>query len=149
MNPKLIGIDLGERRVGLAIIDDLELPARPLDTVEVTVETAVKRVAARVQAEGATQLVVGLPLRLDGSEGSSSRNARRFAEALSKRTKIPVAMQDERLTTVQAHGNRIAAGQKSREGIDSRAAAILLDTWAAAKGLTCRRDPLDHQSDDE
>jgi hypothetical protein len=48
---------------------------------------------------------------------------------------------------VQAHGNRIAAGQKGRDGIDSRAAAILLETYAASKGLTCRRDPADH--DDE
>ncbi len=146
---KLIGIDLGERHVGLAVIDDPELPARPLDTVEVTHETAVKRVAARVKAERATQLVVGLPLRLDGREGSSSRAARSFAQALAKSTKLPVDLQDERLTTVQAHVHRVAAGQKGRAGIDARAAAILLDTWAAAKGLTCRRDPLDHQSDDE
>lgn len=136
---KLIGVDLGERHVGLALLDDPELSARPLDTVEVTPETALKRVAARIVAEGATQVVVGLPLRLDGSEGSSSRNARRFAQALAKATKLPVDLQDERLTTVQAHANRVAAGQKGRAGIDARAAAILLDTWAAAKGLTCRR----------
>lgn len=146
---KLIGIDLGERHVGLAVIEDPELPAKPLTTVEVTVETAVKRVAARVLAEGATQLVVGLPLRLDGREGSASRGARRFAEALAKATKLPVDLQDERLTTTQAHVHRVAAGQKGRAGIDERAAAILLDTWAATKGLTCRRDPLDHPSDDE
>jgi putative Holliday junction resolvase len=144
---KLIGVDLGERHVGIALLDDPELSARPLDTVEVTPETAVKRVAARVLAESPTQLVVGLPLRLDGSEGSASRNARRFAEALAKATKLPVALQDERLTTAQAHVHRIAAGQKGRAGIDARAAAILLDTWAAAKGLTCRRTP-DPDSDE-
>jgi putative Holliday junction resolvase len=136
---KLIGIDLGERYVGLAVLDDPELGARPLDTVVVTSETAVKRIAARVLAERATQVVVGLPLRLDGREGSASRGARRFAEALARATKLPVDLQDERLTTVQAHGHRIAAQKKGREGIDARAAAILLDTWAAAKGLTCRR----------
>lgn len=146
---KVIGIDLGEKYVGLALIDDPELSAKPLDTVVVTAETAVKRVATRVLAEGATQLVVGLPLRLDGREGTASRGARRFAEALAKATKLPVALQDERLTTVQAHGNRIAAGKKGREGIDARAAAILLDTWAASKGLTCRREALEHPSDDE
>jgi putative Holliday junction resolvase len=142
---KLIGVDLGEKRVGLAVFDDPELPARPLDTVEVTPDTAVKRVAARVLAERATQLVVGLPLRLDGREGGAARNARRFAHALAKATRLPVDLQDERLTTAQAHGHRIAAGQKSRAGIDARAAAILLETWAISKGLTCRRlqDP-DH-----
>jgi putative Holliday junction resolvase len=144
---KLVGIDLGDRHVGLAVFDDPDLPARPLATIDVTPDTAVKRIAARVLAEGATGVVVGLPLKLNGREGTASRNARRFAELLARATKLPVDLQDERLTTVQAHGNRIAAGQKGRDGIDSRAAAILLETYAASKGLTCRRDPADH--DDE
>ncbi len=140
---KLFAVDLGTRHVGLAVLDDPELSARPFATVEVTPDTAVKRVAARLLAEGATSVVVGLPLRLSGQEGTASRNARRFAHLLAKATGLPVELLDERLTTVQAHGNRIAAGRRGREGIDERAAAILLDTWAASKGLTCRRDPAD------
>ncbi len=140
---KLFAVDLGTRRVGLAVLDDPELPARPFDTVEVTPDTAVKRVAARLIEAGATAVVVGLPLRLSGQEGTASRNARRFAQLLEKATRLPVDLLDERLTTVQAHVHRLAAGQRGRDGIDARAAAILLDTWAASKGLTCRRDPAD------
>ncbi|MDP3275781.1 MAG: Holliday junction resolvase RuvX [Deltaproteobacteria bacterium] len=146
----LIGVDWGERRVGLAIWDDPQLDARPLDTLEVTPESCVARVARRVLSESPSALVVGLPLRLDGREGPSSRSARKFAAALAAKTKLPVHLQDERFTTSQAHTHRVAAGAWGREGVDAQAAAILVQTWASAQGLTRRLTCLDEaQMDDE
>jgi putative Holliday junction resolvase len=130
---RILGIDLGERHVGIAVWDDPELPARPLTTLEVTPETTVARVAALAAQEQATELVVGLPLRLDGREGLASRKARRMATALARATGLPVALQDERLTTAQAHTHRVMAGVKGRAGIDARAAAILLQTFVDAR----------------
>lgn len=142
---KILGIDLGERRVGVAVWDDPELPARPLATLEVSPDERVAKIAALARREGATELVVGLPLRLDGREGASARAARRVAEALAKATKLPVSLQDERLTTTQAHAQRIAAGVKGRSGIDARAAAILLQTFVDAREARWRRDGRDEE----
>jgi putative Holliday junction resolvase len=126
---RILGIDLGERHVGVAVWDDPDLPARPLATLTVTAANVVESIAALAQREGADQLVVGLPLRLDGREGTASRSARRVAKQLAARTRKPVALQDERLTTAEAHAHRKLAGARGREGVDARAAAILLQTY--------------------
>lgn len=139
MSECLLGIDLGERHVGLAIWDDPELPARALSTLEVTPGTMVTRIAEAAKAQGATALVVGLPLRLDGREGHASRRARKVASELARVTGLSVALQDERLTTVQAHAERIAAGVKGRAGIDARAAAILLQTFVDRQNVRWRK----------
>lgn len=139
---RILGIDLGDRRVGVAVWDDPELPARPLVTLEVTAETLVARVAQLAAHEGATELVVGLPLRLDGRDGLASRRARRAAAAIARATGLPVALEDERLTSSQVHAERLfAVGAREsalaaraqggpRDGaVDARAAAILLQTY--------------------
>jgi putative pre-16S rRNA nuclease len=78
------------------------------------------------------RIVVGLPLRLDGSEGDSAVDARGVAEELHRRTGLPVEMWDERFTTVAAERSMIAAGQRRarrRETIDAVAATLLLQSW--------------------
>jgi putative Holliday junction resolvase len=140
---RILGIDLGERRVGVAVWDDPELPARPLTTLEVTPETIVARIAELATREQATELVVGLPLRLDGREGTASRRARRLAAALGTATGLHVVLQDERLTTSQAHTHRLMAGAKGRAGVDARAAAILLQTFVDTRMAAWRRDEPD------
>ena len=143
---KILGIDYGEARIGLALFDDPEFGARALDTVDVTVTTAVKIIAARAIKEGASSLVVGLPLRMDGKEGGPARNVRKFAQSLAAVTKLTVAFQDERLTSAQAHTERKQSGAVTdRRGIDARAATILLETYLAAKGLLCPKPS--HQDD--
>jgi putative Holliday junction resolvase len=126
---RILGFDLGERHLGVALWDDPELPARPLETVSVTSSTLVDAIVHVIDREKADEVVIGLPLRLDGREGLASRHARRVAKAISARVKIPVHLEDERLTTAQAHTHRVMAGKKGREGIDARAAAILLQTF--------------------
>jgi putative Holliday junction resolvase len=137
---RVLGFDLGERHLGVAVWDDPELPARPLETVSVTQATEVDRVLAVIEREQPDEVVIGLPLRLDGREGLASRHARKVAKAVSARTKIPVHLEDERLTTSQAHTHRVMAGEKGRAGIDARAAAIVLQTFVDRRNARWRAD---------
>lgn len=131
-----LGVDLGARRIGLAIHDDPDLDARPAGTLDLRgVGDPVAALAARAVALGAHEVVVGLPLNMDGTEGPSARHARRVAAALKRRTGLRVKLWDERLTTTQAQRARVARGVKGREGIDAEAAALLLQAYVdAARG---------------
>lgn len=143
---KRLGVDLGGRRVGLAWNDDPDVPARPLGTAAVRDEAgAVEAVALAAAREGAEELVVGLPLRLDGRDGTASRAARRVARALEARTGLVVTLWDERLTTAEAQRRRVSQGRKGREGIDAEAAAIILQSYVDAQrgGTGWQRDPDD------
>ena len=131
---KRLGVDLGDRRVGIAVHEEEGVPARPLETVTlVNASDAVRDVAAVVQRDAPAEVVVGLPLNMDGSEGSKARAARRFAVSLRRAVKVPVELWDERLTTVEAQRARTASGRKGREGIDAHAAAILLQAYVDAR----------------
>ena len=131
---KRLGIDLGARRIGVAVHSEEGVPARPLETVEPSEPSqAVNAIAAVVKREAAEEVVVGLPLNMDGTEGMKARAARTFGAALGRKTKVPVLMWDERLSTVQAQRARTAAGRKGREGIDAEVAAILLQAYLDSK----------------
>ena len=131
---KRLGIDLGARRVGVAVHSEEGVPARALETLVLSEPTqAVKAVAAVVRREAAEELVIGLPLNMDGSEGMKARAARTFGALLTRRTKVPVVMWDERLSTVQAQRARTASGRKGRDGIDADVAAILLQAYLDSK----------------
>lgn len=129
-----LGVDLGARRVGVALHAEDEVPARPLDTVErVEGVSVVGAVAALVAAHRVEEVVVGLPLEMSGDDGPAARNARRFATSLARRVACPVTLWDERLTTVQAQRARTGLGRRGREGIDAEAAAILLQSYVDAR----------------
>lgn len=131
---KRLGIDLGARRVGVAVHAEEGVPARPLETLELPeANQAVNAVTAVVKREAADEVVVGLPLNMDGSEGMKARAARTFAALLGRKTKVPVILWDERLSTVQAQRARTASGRKGREGIDAEVAAILLQAYLDSK----------------
>jgi|JI10StandDraft_1071094.scaffolds.fasta_scaffold888128_2 putative Holliday junction resolvase len=132
--PVLLGVDLGERRVGLALHDDPDLDARPAGTLDLRgVSDPVVALAERAKSLGATEIVVGLPLNMNGTDGPAAKNARRTATALRRRVGLPVHLWDERLTTTQAQRSRTARGTKGREGIDAEAAAILLQAFVDAR----------------
>lgn len=132
---RLLAVDLGSKRVGLAISEGaLALPLRTLargsdrDTV-----AAIARVA---REEGATALVVGEPLRLDGSRGEAAERARAFAAKLGRHAGLPCTLVDERLTSHAAEERLRAAGVDPRrhpERVDQVAAQILLEE--ALEGL--------------
>jgi putative Holliday junction resolvase len=105
-------------------------------------EQAVAHIASEVERLDVAQLVVGLPLRLDGTEGEAARRARRFAERLRTRTGLPVVLWDERMTTLAA--GRVlreagVRGVKQRKAIDSIAAALILQSYLDAEQT--RDDP--------
>jgi putative holliday junction resolvase len=131
---KRLGVDLGARRIGVASHAEEGVPARPLETLTPSEPSqAVNAVAAVVLREAAEEVVVGLPLNMDGSEGMKARAARSFAALLGRKARVPVILWDERLSTVQAQRARAASGRKGREGIDAEVAAILLQAYIDSK----------------
>jgi putative Holliday junction resolvase len=135
---RILAVDWGERRVGVAVSDPTGLIARSLPTLEVRSEaqavSAVLEVAGR---EEATRIVVGHPLNLDGSRGRAADTAERFARRLGEGTPIPVELWDERLTSAQAMRTVRETGERlrGRKGrIDARAAEHLLQSYLDTRG---------------
>ena len=128
-----LGIDHGERRVGLALSDEEGVIAHPRDTWERKDPSAlIERLAAFVMEEDVKEIVVGLPLHLDGREGASARRARRFAEKLKERTGLEVVLFDERLSTSAAQRSLSSAGVSMRDQkqvVDKVAATLLLQSY--------------------
>jgi putative holliday junction resolvase len=127
---RVLGIDLGGRRVGLAVSDELRMSVRPLPRLP---RTPWKRLANSLAELCKTfdvkLIVLGLPLRLDGSEGDAASEARRIARNLSLSLKLPVMLQDERLTSKAAEVSLRSRGMHSDQvaaNVDSEAAAIIL-----------------------
>ena len=113
---RYLGIDIGRARIGVALADGLLRTARPLRVVERHGDAPDLAVLAEVAAEyEVTQAVVGLPLNMDGSEGSSAGFARRFAAKLGEILKISVALQDERLSTFEAESRLREQGLSVKE----------------------------------
>ncbi len=127
---RALGIDFGERRIGIAISDPEGRLAVPLATVErETDRRAIGRIAEIAAREGVARLVVGEPVGLDGERGPAARRARAFAARLAERTGLPCELVDEALTSVEARQRLAAAGADLRRDpgrIDAVAAQILL-----------------------
>jgi putative Holliday junction resolvase len=151
----ILGIDYGRARIGLAVADARTALARPLDTFErINRNEDIRRLRQIVRANGVNRIVVGLPLRLDGTHGEMAEEASRFAERVRKQLGLPVEMMDERLTSWEAerlleeqagrvlhdpaksgHGKRKQAPPRS--SVDAIAAAVILKEYLeqqAAKG---------------
>ena len=134
---RIVGIDPGSARIGIAISDEDGSIAFPRETVQARggYQEAARRVREALSNDEISLAVVGLPLRLDGSEGESARRARAFGEILRVSLGVEVVFWDERLTTVAAErslrdmGRR---GAKSRDVVDQSAATILLQGYLDA-----------------
>lgn len=128
---KTLGIDFGERRIGLALSDPDGRMAVPLTTLERTDDrTAVREIAGIVSREEVKALVLGDPVNLDGSRGQASERVRRFAAKLEAATGLEPRLVAETLTTVAARERLKAAGvdvSRHRERLDATAAQILLE----------------------
>lgn len=126
----LLGVDVGQARVGLAASDGAGILAHPVATLtrDEADGTDLDRIALEVQERGAVAVVVGLPRSLSGEEGLAARAARRYAEALQRRVEVPVRLWDERLTTVDAHRLLRDSGVpgRSQRGVIDQAAAVLI-----------------------
>ena len=139
----MLGIDVGGRRVGLAISDPSRTLARPLTTLTVAgAEDAVARVAAEIarlaeEDDGLAAIVVGAPLRLDGTPNEQTAEVDAFVEALRARTKLPIVREDERLTSREAE-SRLAIGERDwrrrKARLDAAAAASILQEYLEREG---------------
>lgn len=130
---RLLAVDLGTKRIGLALSDPSGLLATPLATLTAEpATTLVERLLAVARAHEATGLVVGLPRRLDGSAGPEAQVARRLAAQLRSRSGFSVELVDERLTSVIAERALLANGHKRarrKELSDQVAAAVTLQGY--------------------
>lgn len=136
---RIIGLDLGEKRIGVAAADDRTPVAVPVGTVEADGD-AVGVVSRLVEEQQADEVVIGLPLSMTGAMGPQAQQAMNVVEALRERLEVPVYTWDERLTTVQASrslgASRRGGREKQKGARDAIAAAILLQAY-----LDSRRRP--------
>lgn len=134
---RYLGVDFGRARIGLALADDVLKTARPLETVARRGDAAdLARLRAVAAEWEVSRAVVGLPLNMDGTEGSSARLARAFAGKLGEALGVPVELFDERLSTFEAEARLRARGvpaRAQRAVVDAEAAAVILQGWLEAR----------------
>lgn len=134
---RILGLDLGDARIGVAISDDRRRIAVPLGTVRTGAPADVKAIADLVHGHGVTLVVIGHPLHLSGEAGERAHHAERFAEALDAFLDVPVLLQDERLSSVEADRalrEAGASGRERRRTVDRSAATVILQAWLDAAG---------------
>lgn len=134
---RIMGIDYGDARTGVAISDLLcTLVGSALVIPSRNAEKAIADIVRLAEENQVGEIVVGLPKNMDGSEGARAALCRHFADALSEATGLPVAMWDERRTTVEAH-NILSAhnyhGKKRKDTVDAVAACLILEGYMAYK----------------
>jgi putative Holliday junction resolvase len=127
-------LDWGERRIGVAISDPTGLIAQPLETIPAHAggRDALERIAELVRSHEVGEIVVGLPIHMNGRAGPEAQKARAFGERVRKRAGVAVEYLDERWTSVEAERALEESGlreSKRRSKVDPVAAAILLRTW--------------------
>lgn len=130
---KILAIDLGESRTGLAMSDIYEVLASPLCVLaEKNREVLANQIKKICKDKGISKIILGLPKNMDGSEGKSAQIAKDFGKMLEERTQLPVILQDERMTTITAHTylNEINLhGKKRKEIVDAVAASVVLQNY--------------------
>jgi putative Holliday junction resolvase len=130
---RVLGLDVGARRIGLAVSDPLGITAQGLDTLQrSTKRRDFDHLQRLIQEYDVREIVVGLPLRMSGAEGIQSDKMQVFAEELRKRFRLPVHLWDERLTSVEA--NRLLREadlsiEKRGKAVDRMAAVLILQGW--------------------
>ena len=128
---RLLAIDLGAKRVGIAVSDELRMTVRPVTTIDRrSWKELLRRISEQIEALDAHGVVIGLPLNTDGSEGPAAVEARQIADKFALSLDVPVYLQDERLTTEEAKSRLRAIQKREAPGhVDSAAAAIILQDF--------------------
>lgn len=130
---RILGLDVGSRRIGIAVSDALGITAQGLDTLQRRNKRHdLAALELLIREYGVRQIVVGLPLRMSGAEGTQSAKMQVFAEELRKRFRLPVHLWDERLTSAEA--NRLLREteisiEKRAKAVDRMAAVLILQGW--------------------
>ena len=142
---RIMALDLGEKRIGVALSDPLQMLARPLAVIQRKSRSEDFSTIGRLAAENQVTLVVcGYPLSLDGSEGPQGRRIRRYAERLAETLPVPVELWDETYSTVEAESvmqvsRKRMTPRERREWVDAVAAAIILRGYLDS--LSAAADP--------
>lgn len=130
---KIMAVDFGDARTGLAVCDRAEFLASPVGVIEEkNFNACVQKVAFAVEEYDVKEVVVGLPKNMDGSIGARAEKCQLFADELAKLVNIPIKLWDERRTTISAHNilnETNTRGKKRKEVIDAVAATIILDDY--------------------
>jgi len=134
---RILGLDPGEKRIGVAVTDPLGITAQGIDVINYQdIETALEKIKAICRDYEVEKIVVGNPINMNGTRGPASENAGQFARILRERLKLPVEMIDERLTSISAERTLISGGvsrKNRREVKDKLAAVIILENYLAAQ----------------
>lgn len=129
---------MGSKRIGVAVSDPLGITAQGLETIQrQNKRLDFERLGQVISTYGIAEIVVGLPLRMSGAEGTQSEKMRQFADELQRRFNLPVHLWDERLTSAQA--NRLLREtemsiQRRGQVVDQMAAVLILQSWMEARG---------------
>ena len=133
MTHPILAIDHGDARIGLAATDEFGIGAHPVETIDCRKSEPIPRLLEVISKRKITAIVLGLPLRMDGSEGTSSAKVRKFGEELRRHLgEIPLTYFDERFTTVAASDKLREAGKKAKQQkniIDQAAAVEILKDY--------------------
>jgi len=134
---KILGIDMGERRIGLALSDPLGFTAQGLKTIQIkTSEEICDKLMEVIREKEADKLVFGLPKNMNGTLGPQALKVKEFAQKLKSISQLPVDFEDERLSTVSAEQVLLLADQsraKRKKAIDRLSAVIILQTYLDRK----------------
>ena len=128
---RLMGVDAGERRVGVAVTDDFRMIASPVATV-MRGKDELQQLRELVERYGVTGIVAGLPKGMSGREGQQADDVRSYAGSLAESLGLPLRFWDERLTTAMAERSLIEAGRsrsQRRDVVDAVAAALMLQSY--------------------
>ena len=135
---RMLAIDLGTRNIGTAVSDSLGITVRPVETIRVaSLEQSLERLKFLVEDLEVEAVVIGMPLRMDGTQGDAAVKAERFAGRLRAKLSVPVYTQDERLTSYEAEQLMIERGlgrEQRRARSDEFAAMIILQDYLSATG---------------
>ncbi len=148
---RVLGLDVGARRIGIAVSDPLGITAQGLETLQRRNKRRDFEYLERlIRQYEIKEVVVGLPLRMSGAEGTQSEKMRAFAEELRKRIQIPVHLWDERLTSAEA--NRFLREtelsiEKRGKAVDRMAAVLILQGWMESRATAARPEQDERPTD--
>ena len=130
---RILGIDPGERRIGVAVSDELGLIARPVEVLHRrSLKRDIQRIVELATKLSVSRIIVGWPVSLNGDRGSAAQSAETFADKVREQVQQPVELWDERFTTVEARRYQSRRDQRRRAPVDAQAAAVMLQEYLDA-----------------
>jgi putative Holliday junction resolvase len=130
---RMLGLDVGDKRIGIALSDPLGITAGGLETLQrVNIEQDVHKIAQLAERHAVVQIVIGLPLNMDGSSGNQAEKVKAFGRKLARATDLAIIYEDERLSTISAIRTLTIQGVKTgdkKDLVDRQAAAIILQKF--------------------